>query len=245
MNALEVHDLTKRFGGQKVTRGVSLSVAAGERRLIIGPNGAGKTTLFNLIAGDLRPDSGSIKLFGTDITKLPVWSRAPLGLARTFQIITLFPSETLLKNVVLAIMGTRRDRWDPSTPLSWRQDAVDQAHAVLETVGLASLAGRPAAALSYGEKRRAEIAMALAQNPKVLLLDEPYAGLSNDERRIVQRLLATVPDAMAMVMIEHDMDIALEFAGRVSVLHLGEIVFDGTRQDVVNDARTREVYLGY
>jgi branched-chain amino acid transport system ATP-binding protein len=244
MTALVVDNLCKSFGGLRVTRGVNLTVAAGERRLIIGPNGAGKTTLFNLITGELRADSGSVRLFDRPITRLPSRQRAHLGLARTYQIITLFSRDTILRNVTLALLGLSPLRWNPFVDLDGRSDIRERALAALDKVGLAHLAERPLSQTSYGERRRVEIAMALAQNPRVLLLDEPFAGLSLDERHGISRLLASIPRDVTIVMIEHDMDVALEFADRITLLHFGEVIVEGTRVEVVEDPRTREVYLG-
>jgi branched-chain amino acid transport system ATP-binding protein len=244
MTALAVNDLCKAFGGLRVTRNVTLSVEPGERRLIIGPNGAGKTTLFNQITGDLKPDSGSIHLFGRDITRVASRQRAHVGVARTYQIITLFPRDTLLRNVMLALLGLSPLRWNPFADLERQEALRERARAALARVGLAHLADRPLSQTSYGERRRVEIAMALAQEPKVLLLDEPFAGLSIDERRDVRQLLFSIPRDVTIVMIEHDMDVALEFADRITLLHFGEIIVEGTRAEVVEDPRTREVYLG-
>ena len=244
MNALQINDLNKAFGGLRVTTSVSLAVAPGERRLIIGPNGAGKTTLFNLITGELSIDSGSVSLFGTDITGSPARRRAHLGLARTYQIITLFPGETLLRNVTLSLLGLSPLRWNPIVRLDRQRHLLDKARAALASVGLEHLADRPVGQTSYGERRRVEIAMALAQSPKVLLLDEPFAGLSIEERRDVLALIADIPRAVTIVMIEHDMDVALEFAERITVLHFGQVVVEGTRSEVVEHPRTKEIYLG-
>lgn len=244
MIALELRGLDKAFGGLSVTRKVSIAVETGERRLIIGQNGAGKTTLFNLITGELRPDTGSIELFGQDVTRLPVWRRAHLGLARTYQIITLFPNATLAHNVALALLGLSPARWKPWTVLDRNTEFDRKAHAVLDQVGLAHLAERPVSETSYGEQRRAEIAMALAQKPRLLLLDEPFAGLSIDERKDVRALLFAIPRDVTIVMIEHDMDVALEFADRISLMHFGTVIVEGTRAEVVAHPRTREVYLG-
>jgi branched-chain amino acid transport system ATP-binding protein len=243
-HALEVHGLIKSFGGLRVTASVELEVAPGERRLIIGPNGAGKTTLFSLIAGELRPDAGSVSLFGTDITRLAARRRAHLGLARTYQIITLFPGETLLRNVTLALLGLSPLRWNPFVRLDRQGGLVAGARKALERVGLGHLAERPVAQTSYGERRRVEIAMALVQAPKVLLLDEPFAGLSVDERRDVLALINGIPRDVTIAMIEHDMDVALEFAERITVLHFGEVIVEGSRTEVVEHPRTREIYLG-
>ena len=245
MTALTISGLTKSFGGLHVTRGVDLNVEPGERRLIIGPNGAGKTTLFNLITGELTPDSGSIHLFGQDITKVPSRRRPHLGMARTYQIITLFARDTILHNVTLALLGLSPSRWNPLIDLRRQGHFVEHAQAALERVGLGGIANRPLAQTSYGERRRVEIAMALIQNPKVLLLDEPFAGLSIDERRDVQKLLLAIPRDVTIVMIEHNMDVALEFAEQITLLHFGEVIVEGNRSEVVSDPRTREVYLGH
>jgi len=244
VTALVLDDLEKSFGGLRVTAAVSLAVEPGERRLIIGPNGAGKTTLFNLITGELRPDRGSIRLFDREITRIPSRRRAHLGLARTYQIITLFAGETLLRNVTLSLLGRSRLRWNPFVRLGRQEALIAGARAALERVGLGHLADRPLGQTAYGERRRVEIAMALAQNPRILLLDEPFAGLSIDERRDVQELLAAIPRDVTVVMIEHDMDVALDFAERITVLHFGRVVVEGTRAEVVSDRRTREIYLG-
>jgi branched-chain amino acid transport system ATP-binding protein len=242
--ALSVTGLMKSFGGLRVTDGVSLAVAPGERRLIIGPNGAGKTTLFNQITGEIAPDSGSVALLGRDITRVACRRRAHLGLARTYQIITLFPHDTILRNVTLAFLGLSPLRWNPLVSLEGRHRLADRAREALARVGLHHIAERPLAQTSYGERRRVEIAMALAQQPKVLLLDEPFAGLSIDERRDVQKLLFSIPRDVTVVMIEHNMDVALDLADRITLLHFGRVIVEGTRAEVVADARTREVYLG-
>ncbi len=244
MALLELDDVTVRYGGLIAVAGVSLSVEPGEVRAIIGPNGAGKTTLFNLVTGELRPDRGTVSLFGDDITRVPGWRRAHLGMARTYQIITLFPRDTLSRNVMLSLLALMPLRWSPFVRLDRQTALVDAARAVLTRVGLDHLAERPLAQTSYGERRRVEIAMALAQNPRVLLLDEPFAGLSIEERRDVLALVTGIPRDVTIVMIEHDMDVALDFAERITVLHFGEVVVEGTRAEVVAHPRTREIYLG-
>jgi branched-chain amino acid transport system ATP-binding protein len=244
VTALAINSLCKSFGGLRVSDHVSLVVEPGERRLIIGPNGAGKTTLFNLITGELTPDSGSILLFGRDITRVPSRRRPHLGVARTYQIITLFARDTIVRNAVLALLGLSQLRWNPLIDLDKQDELTDRARAALARVGLEHITDRPLSQTSYGERRRVEIAMALAQNPKVLLLDEPFAGLSIDERRDVRHLLAGIPRDVTVVMIEHNMDVALEFAERITLLHFGEVVVEGTRAEVVANPRTREVYLG-
>jgi branched-chain amino acid transport system ATP-binding protein len=242
--ALEVSGLSKRFGGLPATRNVSLCVMPGERRLIIGPNGAGKTTLFNLVTGDLTADRGSVKLFGRELLGMQTQDRVHLGLARTYQILTLFPRERLVHNVVLSLLGLDKRRWNPWSILTANRDLYTDAQQALERVGLGDSAQRIVAETSYGERRRLELAMALAQKPKLLLLDEPLAGLSQGERATVRTLLDTIPRDVTIVMIEHDMDTALSFAERITVLHYGEVIVEGTRAEVVADPRTREVYLG-
>ena len=243
--ALRLDDLSKSFGGLPATRHVSMEVAAGERRLIIGPNGAGKTTLFNLITGDLAADGGRIELFGADITALPTHRRAHLGMARTYQIITLFNLDTIAHNLALALLGLSPRRHQMFGSLERHADLREQALETLDRVGLKHLADRRVSSISYGEKRRVEIALALAQRPRLLLLDEPLAGLSIEERGSVRALVEAVPRETTIIMIEHDMDVALEFAERITLLHYGEVLADGTRADVVANPRTREVYLGH
>ena len=242
--ALELRDLSKSFGGLPAIGGVSLAVEQGERRLIIGPNGAGKTTLFNLLTGDLRADSGSVRLFGREIAGLRTPQRARLGMARTYQIITLFPNDTLVHNVTLSLLGISPVRWSLLRPLSARRDLHERARQVLARVDLGHLADRRLAAVAYGDKRRLEIAMALAQNPRLLLLDEPLAGLSHEERQTVLALLNGIPREVTVIMIEHDMDTALSFAERITLLHYGKVISEGSRAEVVADPKTREVYLG-
>jgi branched-chain amino acid transport system ATP-binding protein len=242
--ALEITGLNKAFGGLKVTQGVSLSIRPGERRLIIGPNGAGKTTLFNQISGDMRPNSGQIKLFGEDVTSLAPHQRAHRGLSRTYQIITLFASDTLEHNVTLGLLGLLPSRWQMWRPLTSYRHLATEARRTLDTVGLLHLAEHPISDIAYGEKRRVELAVALAQKPRVLLLDEPLAGLSNSERATVKSQIASISKETTVVMIEHDMDTALDLAETVTLLNYGRVIVDGARDMVIADERTREVYLG-
>jgi branched-chain amino acid transport system ATP-binding protein len=241
---LEIRDLCKSFGGLQVTRSVNLQIAQGERHLLIGPNGAGKTTLFNLITGDLPSNSGHIALMGHAVTRMSTANRAQLGLARTYQIVTLFGRDTLLHNVKLALLGKSAQRWRHWGVFGRDQTLTRRALAVLDSVGLAAKAELPLEQTSYGEKRRLEIAMALAQDPRVLLLDEPLAGLSAEERETITALLGRIDKNITILMIEHDMEVALAFADRITLLHYGEVILAGTRQEVVNDPRTREIYLG-
>ena len=242
--ALEIAGLRKAFGGLPATNNVSLAVMPGERRLIMGPNGAGKTTLFNLITGDLAADAGTIRVFGEDASRLLPYERAHLGMARTYQIITLFGKDTLEHNVVLSLLGLSPVRWNTFRPLARYGGLREEARRVLQRVGLEHLAARPIGEVSYGERRRVEIAMALAQSPRLLLLDEPFAGLSREERVQLKALVAAIPREVTVVLIEHDMDTALDLAERITVLHYGSVIVEGTRAEVVADPKTREVYLG-
>lgn len=242
--ALALSGVSKSFGGLHVTRSIELAVAPGERHLLIGPNGAGKTTLFNLISGDLFVDAGKIALFGAEVTRNSPASRAQAGLARTYQIVTLFTRDTLLHNVMLALLGRAPQRWRPWGRFADDRQLREQALQMLESVNLAHKAELPLEQTSYGEKRRLEIAMAMAQRPRILLLDEPLAGLSSAERDKVRELLESIPRDITIIMIEHDMDVALAFADRITLLHYGQVILVGTRQEVVDDPRTREIYLG-
>ena len=243
--ALEVQGLAKSFGGLPVITNVSITVPQGQRRLLLGPNGAGKTTLFKLIAGEIKSDGGSVRLFGRDIGRLRADRRARMGLGRTFQIITLFQRDTLLHNVALALLGASATRWNFLRPLShYEPELRERGLELLDSVGLAAHADRPLSQSSYGEQRRLEIAVALAQRPRVLLLDEPFAGLSSEERNDVQAVLAAIPRDVTMVIIEHDMDVALSLADQITALYYGEVLVEGTREEIVADDRIREIYLG-
>ena len=242
--ALELVHLNKFFGGLPATRDVSMTIRAGERRLIIGPNGAGKTTLFNQITGDFLPTSGEIRLFGRDVTRMRPAARAQLGISRTYQIITLFSKDSCEHNIVLGLLGVRRSRWNILTPLSAYGSLRDVARELLESVGLGAHRDKPVSSLAYGEKRRLEIALALSQKPKLLLLDEPLAGLSAGERGDLKALIAAIPRDTTIVTIEHDMDTALDLADTVTLLHYGKVIVEGERHAVVADPKTREVYLG-
>ncbi|WP_424627742.1 ABC transporter ATP-binding protein [Bradyrhizobium sp. SYSU BS000235] len=243
--ALEVKGLDRFFGGLPAVKDVTMTVQPGERRLLLGPNGAGKTTLFNLIAGDFPPTQGAIRIFGQDVTRKSPNQRTHLGMARTYQIITLFAKNTLLHNVVISLMGLTDLRFNPFSDLRRQTKLWDEAQRMLGLVGLSHLAERTVSETSYGERRRLEIAMALAQKPKLLLLDEPLAGLSADERVDVQRLLQSIPRDVTIIMIEHDMDVALAFADFITVMQRGQVVVEGTRAEVVADPKTKEVYLGH
>ena len=224
--------------------GVTLSVQAGERRALIGPNGAGKTTLFNLISGTLPLSGGAISLFGQDVTRAPAHRRAALGLARTFQITNLFPDLTVLENCLLAVQALLPVKFSMLRPVTAYGHLRERARAMLEAVGLEAVAAARVNVLSHGEQRQLEIALALAGRPRVLLLDEPTAGLSPAESRLMAALLARLDPAITVLMIEHDMDIALELSPTVTVLHYGRVIADGSREEIRADPQVREIYLG-
>ncbi len=242
---LEAKGLEKLFGGSLIVSGVSLRIAEGDRRLIIGPNGAGKTTLLNLLSGDLAPTAGGIWFEARRIERLSAFRRARLGVGRTYQVLTLFERDTVLDNVMIAALGARACRWDPFTPFQRTAGTKGDAAEALRQVDLAALADKRVADCAYGQKRRLEIALALVQCPKLLLLDEPFAGLSATERTHVLDVILGLPAELAIVMIEHDMNVALRFARTVSVMQAGRIVVDGPKSEVIADPRTREVYLGH
>jgi branched-chain amino acid transport system ATP-binding protein len=242
--ALEVRGVSRVFGGLRAVDGVDLAVRPGERRALIGPNGAGKTTLFNLIAGALPVTTGTIRLFGQDVTRLAQHRRAALGLTRTFQISNLFPSLSVLENCLLAVQALSPAKFAMHRPVRADRDLRARAEQTLAAVGLAERAGVTARNLSHGEQRQLEIGLALAGRPRLLLLDEPTAGLSPAESAAMARLLGTLDPAITVLVIEHDMDIALEVARHVTVLHYGRVVADGSRETVRADPLVREIYLG-
>jgi branched-chain amino acid transport system ATP-binding protein len=243
--ALEVDELVKEFGGLRAVAGVSLSVPAGERRVLIGPNGAGKTTLFHCITGTLRPSLGRVRLFGADVTYLEEYRRTALGMGRTFQISNVFTDLTLLENLTLAIVGTDRRKWTMLRPVSAFGMVREAAMEGLKAVGLAHRAEEAVHRISYGERRQLELALALKSNPRVLFLDEPCAGLSPSERQSISRIIAGLPRTTTVVMIEHDMDVALGLADRVTVLHRGNVILEGTPDEVQANPKVREVYFGH
>ena len=242
--ALELEGVSKSFGGLQALAGVTFAVRPGERRALIGPNGAGKTTLFNLISGSLPVTAGTITLFGRDVTDTPAHVRAAEGLARTFQITNLFPDLTVLENCVLAVQALTPTRFAMLRPVGAYSALHARARATLESVGLDGVGDALVKNLSHGEQRQLEIALALAGRPRVLLLDEPTAGLSPAESRLMAGLLARLDPAITVLMIEHDMDIALELSPHVTVLHYGRVIADGPRAEVRRDPEVREIYLG-
>ena len=242
--ALSLSNVSKAFEGLRALDGVSLAVAAGERRAIIGPNGAGKTTLFGLISGETRAAEGRITLFGRDVTHLPPHRRAALGLARTYQITNLFPRLTALENCLLAVQALTSAKLHLHRALSSYTDHLTRARSVLEAVGLKGKEDEVVRNLSHGEQRQLEIALALAGAPKLLLLDEPTAGLSPAESHMMTALLKKLDPAITLLVIEHDMDVAFELTNRITVLHYGKVIADGLSHEVKVNPLVRETYLG-
>jgi branched-chain amino acid transport system ATP-binding protein len=243
--AIRVGGLAKDFGGLRAVDGVSFDVAAGERRVLIGPNGAGKTTLFHCITGVLWPSAGEVALFGRGITRLPEPARTALGMSRTFQISNVLADLSVIENMILALLGTDRRKWVLHRPVEAFGEVRTRAVAGLARVGLERRADEPARRLSYGERRQLELALALNSNPRVLLLDEPCAGLSPSERQRISQTIAALPREITLLMIEHDMDVALALADRVTVLHRGRVILEGTPAEVQANPEVREVYFGH
>jgi branched-chain amino acid transport system ATP-binding protein len=231
---IEVRDLRRVFGGIAALDGVTLDVAAGERRAIIGPNGAGKTTLFNVLTGELRPTSGSVRLAGEDVTRREPHQLARRGLARMYQRNELFDAFSARENVALALAAAAGPYRPFTGPPKRERAASDE---LLARVGLSGRGAVPAGELSHGERRQLELALALAQSPRVLLLDEPTAGMSGAETASLER-------ALTIVIVEHDMDVVFRLADRISVLHEGRVLAEGTPQEMRGDRTVNEIYLG-
>ena len=246
MPLLELDGLSRRFGGVLAVDRVSMRVAEGEVRAVIGPNGAGKSTLFNLITGVLAPSAGEVSFDGKRITGLPAHRISQLGIARTFQVTALYPEMTALENVRLAAQAREKGRWRPLGGGATLREAEAQGEAALARLGLGALAGRPAGLLSHGDQRLLEVAMALAQDPRLLLLDEPTQGLSVEETAQAVETLAQLFAAggVTVLLVEHDMEVVFRLAERVTVLHRGAVIADGTPAAVQAHAEVQRAYLG-
>ena len=245
MAILETHDLTKSFGALTAVNGVTLKIEAGTLHSIIGPNGAGKTTLFNLLTGTFAPTSGRIVFDGQNITGTPAHRIAHLGLARSFQRTNVFPALSLLDNVWVAAFACGKS-W---SGLLWRRterypEEMKRARQALSDVGLLEKSGHLAREISHGEQRQLELAIALAAAPRVLLLDEPAAGLSPEETRRMVALVRTLKGRYTIVLIEHKIDIIMSVSDRISVMHFGNLIADGTPEEIQRDPQVRRAYLG-
>jgi branched-chain amino acid transport system ATP-binding protein len=241
---LALRSVSKRFGSLRVLEDVCFEVRAGERRGIIGPNGAGKSTLFNIISGEIPLSSGAVQLLGRDVTRMSAHHRARLGLARTFQTTTLFPKLSVVENLVLALQASSNDRFQCFIPRDRFRARHDEALKLLGRVGLESRADLLVDALGYGEKRQVEILLAIAQRPKLLLLDEPTAGLAQSDASLVTEMLKRDESGMTMVLIEHDMSVVFDVVERLTVLHYGRVIADGSLDQIRADANVQEIYLG-
>ncbi|KKX27640.1 ABC transporter ATP-binding protein [Rhizobium sp. LC145] len=245
MSALfEVRGLNKNFGGLTVTNNVSLSMTTGDRVALIGPNGAGKTTFVNLVTGHLKPTSGDIRLAGQDITGANATSRVRMGLVRSFQVTRLFYDMTPEEHVALAVLQREKRSGRVMGHYAGMPEVMDEVREILELLGLVELSHLKVREIAYGQQRLLEIALAMALRPKVLLLDEPAAGVPQSETARIEHALDKLPSDLAVLMIEHDMDLVFRFAKRVIVLAAGTIIFDGSPKAVTQDARVREAYLG-
>jgi branched-chain amino acid transport system ATP-binding protein len=244
LRALETESLSKSFGGLRATDNVSLRIGEGERWAIIGPNGAGKTTLFNLISGFLLPSAGRISLFGRDVTRLGAHQRAAFGLARTFQVTNLFQKLTLFENILLGVQARNPGRYCFYRPARSFSKVLAEIERLLKEWNLWEKRQFPLKNLSYGEQREIEVIVALATNPRLLLLDEPTAGLSPTETGHVVSIIKNLPREITTILIEHDMDVAFAIAEKISVLHFGSILAEGSIEQIKGNPRVAEIYLG-
>jgi len=240
---LRLRGIDRRFGGVHAVRGVDLEVRPGERRAVLGPNGAGKTTVFNLISGEFPPSSGSVELFGRDVTRLPARKRARMGLSRTFQTSRLFAGLSVEDNLYLAALGVA-DGHLRLVPSGKDRDLREQARAMAAEVGLEARLGDLVMDLSHGEQRQLEVGMALVAGPRLLMLDEPAAGLSRVERVQLTEMLIALDPAITLILIEHDMDVALRVAQWVTMMHDGRVIVEGTPEQIRANQLVHDLYLG-
>ena len=244
MEILRVECLAKDFGGVRALRNVSFSVETGERLAIIGPNGAGKTTLFNVLHGQLSPSAGRVYVFGQDITHMATYRRTHLGIARSFQITSLFSNLTVVDNTLLALQGTEPSRFGMFRSINAYKDTLSRAQELLEAWALWERRDDYIRNIAYGDQRRLEIALSLASNPKILLLDEPSAGLTAAESADITEKIDNLGKDVTVILIAHDMDLVFGVAERIICLHYGEIIAEGTCDEILDDLRVKEVYMG-
>jgi len=244
MEVLKIENLEQSYGGLSILEGISFSVKAGERKALIGPNGAGKTTLFNVLCGFTPPKAGRIQLFDRDITHASPNKRTALGLARSFQITTLFPPLSLLNNVLLAIHGIQTSRFQMFRPITAYKDNMARAQELLETVDLWDKRDSPISELAHGQQRQVEIILALASKPKLLLLDEPNAGLTRAESDSLIDFINNLLGETTVLLTAHDMDLVFKLSQQIMVLYYGKIIAEGTPEQIQTDPKVREIYLG-
>ena len=243
-HAVRVRNVSRRYGGVTAVDDVTLDVARGARHVIIGPNGAGKTTLFKMISRQEPVSTGKIELFGRDITRMPEHRVTALGLARTFQITQVFPQLSVMENEMLAVQGLQRSKFRMMRSVMGQRTLVEKAEQTLAMVGLDRFADVMAAELGHGQQRQLELGLALASDPRFLMLDEPAAGLSGADRGIIRDLVRGLPDEITVLLIEHDMELALGLADRVTCLHNGAKVAEGTADEIRADEQVQDIYLG-
>jgi branched-chain amino acid transport system ATP-binding protein len=241
---LVVENLTKDFGGLRAVDGVNLTIEPGERRVLMGPNGAGKTTLFNLVSGVYPSSGGRILYFDKDVTGFPSYRRAALGIARTYQITNLFPNLTVSDNILMACQALVQTKFVMFRPLSSYHGLMDRCNNLLKEFGLWEKRNELVKNLSHGDQRQIEVSLALAEKPRLLLLDEPAAGLSSAETHALTLLLKKLDPSITILLIEHDMDVAFEFAERITVLYQGKSLAEGTKEEIKSNPTVQEIYLG-
>jgi branched-chain amino acid transport system ATP-binding protein len=241
---LAVENLTKDFGGLRAVDGLNLKIEPGERRVLMGPNGAGKTTLFNMISGVYPASEGRILFFEKDVTRLPPYRRAALGMARTYQITNLFQNLTVAENILMACQALTRTKYVMFRPVASYHRLGDRCNALLKEFDLWGKRNELVKNLSHGDQRQIEVSLALVQQPRLLLLDEPAAGLSSAETHALTLLLKRLDPKITILLIEHDMDVAFEFAERITVLYQGKFLAEGTKEEIKNNPTVQEIYLG-
>jgi branched-chain amino acid transport system ATP-binding protein len=244
MEALRVEHLSKNFGGVYAVKEVSFRVETGEHVAIIGPNGAGKTTLFNLLSGQLSPSAGRIFFLGQDVTHTPAHLRTHMGMARSFQIASLFPDLSVMTNAMLALQGTRPSRFQMFRSSASYKDVVAKAGDLLGSMGLWEKRSQPACSISYGEQRKLEIALSVASEPKLMLMDEPSSGLTSSESSDITNRIRNLGTNITVIVVAHDMDLVFGVAQRIIVLHYGETIIEGNCEEIRTAPKVKEIYMG-